>query len=284
MRKIVCFGVMCTLFLSSCVKNSSEYKKLLSEKDSLAIANMQTAVNLDSVLAILNDVEENFNSIKEKENYLSAQSATVGELTPSTRDRLKSDMLFIMEKLDKNRSKIADLEARLKKSSINSAQLSKTLANLRSELTEKTSAIIALQEELSKRDQKIAEMGVSLNILSNDVQLLIDQSHEQRVIITQQQAEIDAVYYCFGTNKELKDHKIVLRGDVNASLDVNYFIKIDNSVKVIPLFAKKGSLISKHPEGSYKFETDADNQVELWILDSKSFWSLTKYLVIEVKI
>jgi hypothetical protein len=43
-------------------------------------------------------------------------------------------------------------------------------------------------------------------------------------------------------------------------------------------------LISKHPEGTYEFTKDINGKAELKILDPKNFWSLTKYLVIEVKI
>jgi hypothetical protein len=48
--------------------------------------------------------------------------------------------------------------------------------------------------------------------------------------------------------------------------------------------SKKGKLISKHPAGSYEFGKGATGQLELRILDPKTFWSLTKYLVIEVNV
>lgn len=47
---------------------------------------------------------------------------------------------------------------------------------------------------------------------------------------------------------------------------------------------KKGKLISKHPDGSYEFGKDSNGQAELRILDPKNFWSLTKYLVVQVNV
>ena len=284
MKKILFISALCTIFCISCVKNSSEYKQLQLQRDSLALANAQSSAELNDILSLMNEVEDNFREIKAKENYLSVQSSTSGELTPSNRERVESDLQFITQTLDNNRKKISDLEARLKKSNVHSAQLSKTLENLRNELTEKTNAIVALQEELAKKDRKIAEMGVSLNILANDVDLLAQQSKERKQIIADQQTELNKVFYCFGTSKELKDNQIVVKGALNADFDPNFFIEKDNSVKNISLLsAKKGELLSKHPAGSYEFGKDADGKLELRILDVKAFWSLTKFLVIEVR-
>ena len=53
-------------------------------------------------------------------------------------------------------------------------------------------------------------------------------------------------------------------------------------MKEIPLFASKAKLKSNHPEGSYEFVEDEDRNLTLKINDEKAFWSLGKYLVIEV--
>ena len=47
-------------------------------------------------------------------------------------------------------------------------------------------------------------------------------------------------------------------------------------------FAGKAKLKSNHPEGSYEFVKDEDGNMTLKITDEKAFWSLGKYLVIEV--
>jgi polyhydroxyalkanoate synthesis regulator phasin len=234
----------------------------------------------------LNDVEDNFRSIKSAESYLSVQSGASGELTPSVRERIQNDMQFVTETLDKNRQQIADLEAKLKKSTVNSSQLSKTLAGLRQELEDKTSALVALRDELAKRDLQIAELTENVTHLSNDVQALSAQSNAQKALIDQQQSEINTVYYCFGTSKELKDQKILVNGQLGTDFNRDYFIKIDDfkTLKVIPLYAKKGKLVSKHPAGSYEIKQDTNGKASIYILDAKNFWSLTKYLVAEVNV
>lgn len=281
---------ICTLVLAvmvtSCGKNSSEYKKLQAEKDSLALAQAQSTAELDQILLLLNEVEDNFRSIKAAENYLVVQSSSTGDINPSTRERIQSDMQFITETLEKNRQQIAELESKLKKSSVKSSQLSTTLDNLRKELDEKTMALVALRDELEKKDKQIAQLSENVTTLSNDVQSLRAQTNAQQALIEDQQAQINTVYYCFGTSKELKAQNILTGGELGTNFNPDYFIRIKdfNKLTVIPLYAKKGKLISKHPAGSYEFANDANGQTELKILDPKNFWNLTKFLVIQVNV
>jgi chromosome segregation ATPase len=189
--------------------------------------------------------------------------------------------------LDKNKQRIADLEKRLKKSNFQSSQLSATFKKLQTELEEKTAALLTLSDELSKKDQQIAELHSHVTNLSQDVQTLKTQSDVQRETISQQQSELNTVYYCFGTSKELKDQKIIVKNQLGADFDKNYFIKEKDyhQLHTISLYdSKKGVLVSKHPEGSYEFGKDAGGQLELRILNPQNFWSLTKYLVIQVNV
>ena len=286
MKKIILICSVVALCMASCVKTSSEYKSLQAQNDSLALANAQAAGELDEILTLLNEVEDNFKSIKSAENYLAVQSNTPGELTPSTRERIHSDMKFITETLDKNRQQIAELEKKLNGSSLKSSQLQTTLNNLRTELDQKTMALVTLNEELERKNQQIAQLSEDVSTLSRDVQDLRVQSNAQQATIDQQQAEISTVYYCFGTTKELKAQKILDGDELGTNFNHDYFIRIKDYSKltVVPLFAKRGKLVSKHPEGSYQFDKDANGQVELRILDPKNFWSLTKYLVVQVNV
>jgi chromosome segregation ATPase len=287
MKKVIFIGmVVLVMMTSSCVKNSSEYKALQAQKDSLALLNAQNAAELDQIMELFNEIEDNFNSIKTAEKYLSVQSGSSGELTPSARERIQNDMKFVTETLDKNRKQIANLEKRLKNSNLKSSQLSNTIKNLQIELEEKTIALLALSDELASRDRQIAELHTHVTTLSTDVQTLKTQTKEQRETINQQQKELSTVYYCYGTSKELKDQKILVKNQLGADFNKDYFIreKDFNQLKVIPLKAKQGKLVSTHPDGSYEFVKDANGQVELRILDPKNFWSLTKYLVILVKV
>jgi hypothetical protein len=84
----------------------------------------------------------------------------------------------------------------------------------------------------------------------------------------------------------LKKQKILVNDQLGSNFNRDYFIKVSdyNKLTTVPLWAKKGKLLSKHPNGSYEFVKGANNQVELRILDPRNFWSLTKYLVVLVNV
>ena len=184
----------------------------------------------------------------------------------------------------------AFLEDKLKKSGIQSAALRKTISRLSSELDQKATMIVALQEDLAKKNVRIQELDEMVSSLNEDVENLATTAAVQSEKLNEQDKALNTAYYCFGTAKELKDQKILSGGGLfskskvlQSGFNKDYFISVDvREVKEIPLFAAKAKLKSNHPEGSYEFVKDEDGNLTLNITDPKTFWSLGKYLVIEV--
>ena len=290
MKKVVLGACICTAgLLVSCGQNSAEYKKMKAENDSLRIENTKTNSEMEEMLSILNDVEADIQSIRDAENIVTIKQQN-GEMTQSTRQQLKDNMQLINETLKKNKQQISELEEKLKKSGIQSAALKKTITRLSAELDQKAGMIVALQEDLAKKNVRIQELDEMVSALNEDVEELSTISASQSEKLKEQDKLIYTAYYCFGTARELKDQKILSGGGVFAKSKVlqsgfnkDYFIAIDTrEVTEIPLFAGKAKLKSNNPEGSYEFLKDDDGNLTLKITDPKLFWSLGKYLVIEV--
>ena len=150
--------------------------------------------------------------------------------------------------------------------------------------------IVALQEDLEKKNIRIQELDEKVSSLNEDVEDLATTNAAQSEKIEEQDRALNTAYYCFGTAKELKDQKILSGGGLfskskvlQSGFNKDYFISVDiREVKEIPLFAGKAKLKSNHPDGSYEFVKDEDGNVTLKITDTKLFWSLGRYLVIEV--
>jgi hypothetical protein len=90
----------------------------------------------------------------------------------------------------------------------------------------------------------------------------------------------------FGTKAELKNQKILQSGDVLKSSDFNkdYFTQIDiRTDKEIKLYSKKAELLTTHPAGSYELVKGDDEKLTLKITNPNNFWSVSRYLVIQVK-
>lgn len=290
MKKVV-LACICTVMLASCGQKSADYNKLKLENDSLRIENTRNTEELNEMLSTLNDIETDFQSIRDAENYLTIQQQAGGEFNKSRKELIKQNMQLIRETLSRNKKQISELEAKLKKSGINSSALRKSIDRLNSELDQKTTMILTLQEDLAKKNVRIQELDEMVTALNEDVENLATTAAAQSEKINSQDKALHTAYYCFGTSKELKAQKILSGGGLFAKSKVlqdgfnkDYFISIDiREVKEIPLFAGKAKLKSNHPDGSYEFFEDEDGNLTLKINDEKAFWSLGRYLVIEVK-
>lgn len=290
MKKVL-FATACIVLLASCGQNASENKKLQAENDSIKLESVKSAAELDEILSILNDVESSFASIRDAENYLSVQQSSNNELTPSRKEELKNNMQLVTDALQKNKEQLAKLQAQLDNSTVKSGQLKKTIDRLSAEIEQKASMIITLQEDLTKKNIRIQELDEMVTVLNEDVENFAVTTMAQAEKINNQEKALHTAYYCFGTAKELKSQKILSGGSLFSKSKVlqpgfnkDYFITVDTrEIKEIPLFTNKAELKSSHPEDSFEFTEDEDENVTLKILNTKTFWSISKYLVIEVK-
>ncbi|MDH6535081.1 hypothetical protein D0T51_07220 [Parabacteroides sp. 52] len=289
MKKVLMICIS-TVLLASCVQNSKEYKQLKAENDSLKIETARNSTELNEMLGILNDVEVDIQAIREAENYLTLQQQAGGELNQTKREQIKQNMQLITETLKRNRQQISELEEKLKKSNVNSLSLRKTIERLNSEMDQKALMIASLQENLAKKNIRIQELDDMVTSLNEDVEVLAATTALQTEALNKQDKELHKAYYCFGTSKELKDQNILTGGGLfskskalEEDFNRDYFISIDiREVKEIPLFAGKAKLRSTHPEGTYEFVKDTDGNLTLKITNEELFWSLGRYLVIQV--
>jgi len=291
MKKLL-LGCLCLGVLASCnVKNSDEYKRLQAERDSLMQVGSQDQSEISELMDIINEVNANFDRIKEAEKYLTVQSQTSGEMSKSTKEQIASNFHMINEILQKNKAEIEKLNQRLKSSGGQSAQLKQTVDRLNEELTQRSTTIIELRDALATRDAQIASLTGTVDKLASDVQDLAMQNMEQEAKIKEQEDALNTAYYIFGTTKELKEAKIVSGGFLsstkvlNESIDKSIFVKIDiRKIQEIPVYAKKVKILSDQPKDSYTISKDANGQAVVKILDYKKFWSLGQFLIMEVDV
>lgn len=289
MKKVL-FAFFCLAMLSSCIQNSAEYKRLKAENDSLKVESEQSTQELNEMLSILNDVQTDIQSIRDAENYLTIQQRTGGELNKNSREQIKENMQLITETLKKNKEQLSELQGQLDKSKIKSSALQKTINRISSELEQKATLIASLQEDLAKKNVHIKELDEQIALLNEDVEFLASETLSNAKVISEQDRALNTAYYCYGTSNELREQKILTGGGLfskskvlESGFNKDYFITIDiREITEIPLFDKKVKLRSNHPEGSYELVQDADGNQTLNITDIKQFWSLGKYLVIEV--
>jgi uncharacterized protein (DUF3084 family) len=263
------------------VEKSTGYKNLQSENEILKAEKEKTLTDLNSMISTLNDIQSDIQAMREAENYLTIEQDI--ELSPGQQERIKRDLLLIARTLKNNKEQLAALEKQLKDSNIQLSGLQKTIDRINTELNQKTLMIASLQEELAKKDIQIQELNEVLENLSMTTSFLTQR-------ISEQDKEIHSAYYCFGTKKELKEQQILTGGGLfsrtkalQGSFNRDYFIQIDlRDVTEISLFNRKAKIQSNHPAGSYMFSKDSNGNQTLVVIEPELFWSLSRYLVIEV--
>ena len=264
------------------VTESEEYQRLLAQRDSLQTVLQTSDVETQEMMAVISDVEANFDKIREAEKYISTQSAQSGEMSKDTKNRVNDNFQMIQEILKRNKAQLAELNKKYAGSNKQVASLQNTIDRLNKEMQQSSARLVELQGELAKRDQTIAQ-------LSSDITEMAQHVEEQSSTIKEQDKSLHTAYYVFGTSRELKEQKILSGGFLQSTkvmkdtFNKDYFLKIDiREVTEIPLDAPKAKLWSTHPEGTYEFVKGANGNLTFQITDTQRFWSLTKYLIIQV--
>lgn len=278
----------CMIAWSACTQFSSEYKQTKLENDSLRLQMKKNEAEMDEMLATLNAIENDIQSIREAEDFLIIHKDN--ELSESRQVQIKNNMHLIAETLKKNKQQLSELQEKLNSSNVRSTALQKTIDRLTNDLNEKTTLIASLQSELGRKSEEIRQLSGQVEGLSTDIEILESVNLSQSDRISEQEQALNVVYYCFGTKKELKEQSILTGGGLFAKTkaledDFNkeYFLAIDKrQVTAIPLYASKAKIKTNHPSGSYAFYKDSDGNLTLEITNPDRFWSLSKYLVIEV--
>jgi flagellar hook-associated protein FlgK len=152
----------------------------------------------------------------------------------------------------------------------------------------------ALESEVDAINDLTAEIGTlkeQLASTNSSLATLIEMYRDKSQLSDMQRTELNTAYYIVGTSRELRDSGVLSKeggvvgiGGVNklntSALPVDKFTRIDVvRTQEITLGAKKAKLATAHPEGSYRL----DGGNKLTILDANVFWSISKYLVVEVE-
>jgi chromosome segregation ATPase len=288
MKKLIPLSLFaCAIMLSSCNYETPAYKALKLKQDSLQNVYTQKDKESNEYLSVINEVESNFDKIKDAEQYVTVANATE-TASSDHRTRLKNDIALITQILQENKTKLADLEAKTKSSQNKSAALQKTIARLNASIVEKEATIKNLQEELNKKNIKIQSLDSAVVVLNKNLTDVSKAKKDVEAVASAQDQALNTVWYAIGTKKELKASSILTKEGAFSStklLDKGFnkakFTKVDlRELKTLDLKAKSAVLLTSHPTSSYKI-TVANKKATLEITNPTEFWSVSKYLVVK---
>ncbi len=290
----ICATALAAIVLSSCVENSSKYKQLQAQLDSLQGTHGTQKNMLDEVFATLNEVEEGLVDIRQKENIITAETNKDGlDVPESQRVRLMEDVIAVKEAINRYKEKIEQLK---KDSNLKSVEFKKKLNSLQKELEQKSRTIENLQGLLKEKDLIISQKEQTIDSLEHhasdlkeDITVLTGEKEELKDKVASQDRALFAAYYIVGSKEDLIEAGVISKGGLFKSAKVSYeaektsFIKIDyREISTINTNSQKAKVLSNHRKGTYSIE-EVDGEAIINISDPAGFWEQTKYLVIQTQ-
>jgi DNA repair exonuclease SbcCD ATPase subunit len=290
----ICATALAAIVLSSCVENSSKYKQLQAQLDSLQGTHGTQKNMLDEVFATLNEVEEGLVDIRQKENIITAETNKDGlDVPESQRVRLMEDVIAVKEAINRYKEKIEQLK---KDSNLKSVEFKKKLNSLQKELEQKSRTIESLQGLLKEKDLIISQKEQTIDSLEHhasdlkeDITVLTGEKDELKDKVASQDRALFAAYYIVGSKEDLIEAGVISKGGLFKSAKVSYeaektsFIKIDyREISTINTNSQKAKVLSNHRKGTYSIE-EVDGEAIINISDPEGFWEQTKYLVIQTQ-
>ena len=239
---------------------------------------------LNEIMGTVNEIQEGFRRINEAEGRITVNNGDVE--SESSKQMIRENMQYIQDAMAQNREMIDQLKAKLRTSSINADKLKKMVDDLSAQLEAQKVRVQELEAQLAEKDIVIAQQGEAITTLNENVNTLSEENKAKSKTVADQDKQIHTAWYVFGTKSELKEQKILQKGDVlkNGDFNKDYFTKVDIRYdKEIKLYSKSAKLLTNHPAGSYKLTKDNKGLYVLHITNPDTFWSVSKYLVIQVK-
>lgn len=284
MKKLASTFVTALLVMTACNGGKSESTEgVPTTHDSLEVA----LANQDSLLNLMNDITEGMNQIKDLEQILS-NTADLGAESKSRRDQVREDMVAIQKALQERRQRLEELEKKLASSNSNNATLRKSIESLKSQIASQESTIETLRNDLAAANIHIEKLGQTVDSLNTTVEGVTaerDAAQQQSMKLNE---ELNTCYYAIGSKKELKENNVIETGFLRktkimpSDFKQGFFTTADKTnISVINLHSKKAKVLTNQPADSYEI-VEENGQKVLKITNSKRFWELSNYLVVQI--
>tara|TARA_Y100000385_G_C13024952_1_gene607970 strand:- start:376 stop:1236 length:861 start_codon:yes stop_codon:yes gene_type:complete len=258
--------------------DTGESEELARLRSELRVAE-DKLVEKDSVLnesiMLFNEIEENLAKINLKEDEIRFRSNDI-ELAEDGKQWILQEIENINYLREENQKKVGELN--------------KQLANKNVEISELKTLVSNLMNKIEVQEEEIEMLRVELSDLDKEYVELLEAYQEQSQIAAETIRELNKVHYAYGSEEELIENGVIvkegrflmrkteLRGDLND----DYFTDVDlTKTDKIEVVGKRVKFITDHPSSSYDIISEGQNHT-IQINDPKTFWKVSKYLVVAV--
>jgi hypothetical protein len=287
--KYLFISLIATLSLVSCNLNEGsdteaggsadgeELAKLRSENRDLKDQLVAKDSMLNESIMLFNEIEHNLAMINLKEDEIRLRSNDV-ELAEDGKQWILQEIQNINYLREANAKKVEELSASLDDKNLQIEEFQKLVSELLNKIQVQEEEIEMLRVELADLDREYVE--------------LLEAYQEQTELAIETMQELNSAYYAYGSTSELLANEVIVKeggfigigkkATLKSDFNDEYFTPIDMmKTKSIEVIGKKVKFITDHPSSSYELISNGDNH-QIKIKDPKSFWKVSKYLVVVV--
>jgi hypothetical protein len=242
--------------------------------------------HLESMMAILAQVQKNLGRIQQKEAVVERLSSGVEGRDSTNVQQIGHDITtsirFIDSTLAASKNLIKKLEEENRTSSYRVESLDRLVSEMKVAINTKDSEVKALKGQLQKLNKQISSLMATVDVLDKFIQ--------------DQEVQLYTAYYISGTFNDLVAKGILVRINpleklfgseyrLASDFNVNLFKKVDITETRDLFFDKPLSnlkIITPHSVGSYELVGGKTSSV-LLIRDENAFWQKSRCLVVVIE-
>lgn len=291
-KSVYFFFVLFLCFVSFSCGHSNLSKELTAERDSLIKVNQQQNKALTEITSTIAQVSVTLDSIAKHEQILYSNRDIEGRVL--SRKKILENLSFFENLLTEKSKEMKAMEESLSNKDGNIRKFQIMIDYLVNEIDKKNENIRVLRRELERKNGNISILTDKLSSLKNDVLTLndtISMLQEKTETFSEQEKKINEVYYTIGTKKDLIARGLLSSRGLFAkkridysSLDTSMFVKADmRFLKQLIIVGKEPQILTNVVSTSYTLTENGRDSYILKIIDSISFWSVSKYLIIQIK-
>jgi len=291
MKKLLIVGtLLASMWACTDVKETQEYRDLARANDSLATQVSSRDQQIEEFVNSVNEIENNLAAI-DKNQLAITDLKKEGEV--KQKDRINEIIKGIDAYVVENRQKLDRLEKQLKTSRNKSASLTKLVAQLKQSIAEKEQQVNELLATITVLEGERDTLRSTITRKDAEIAQKDTELASRQQAIEERETNLNTAFYKIGSRKELLTAGIIQKSGGVLGAGRTYklspkmvttdftSINIKNVAEIEMGNTDKRNVLSTHPSESYYF-VKTDGQVLLKIVDPQKFWSVSKYLVVEI--
>ncbi len=240
-------------------------------------------------------VEIKLQDVRSKQTSITSM-ITESENDGSKKTKLLQDISVIEDQLKKDKQDIADLQAKMKKSSIRIKLLDDMVANLQKEIEKNERTMAEMRTALQEKDRVIAakedvikSKEDSLDYANKNLRMVVSELEQTNKVLDETK---NTAYYLVGTKKELLAGNVIeesgfirKKQSLAKNFDTGVFTKIHigrESEFAVDCRAKDVHILPQRGADTFAIEPNGENACVVKVTSPEQFWKMP-YLVIVTK-